>query len=279
MPLFQLYFERFPFWEWLRSLHFEIGEAVPVAAHEGEEFEGVEVARDETLRLGQRAEEPAEIELVGPDGDVDLVTGEEGDGGPDAVDRRPVRKIAFEVESEAFLGASADGHDDVLRAETVEMFEQCRIGDGSTAVHGRHVDVVFGDGDSLLFEPGQIAFCADGVGHDPQGVAGLANVGFEEQFAEVFEAGEPLDGCGLQSIPDENHEGGVGDGEVGVEESVAITGTAIEVLERGSGGDDEKAAFAHDVDGSFGGAVEEVDAEDAVSLGLGLLDHAWVIFS
>jgi hypothetical protein len=38
----------------------------------------------------------------------------------------------------------------------------------------------------------------------------------------------------------------------------------VGVFERGGCGDDEKAAVAHDLDGRFGGAVEEVDAEDAV---------------
>ena len=45
-----------------------------MAKHEGEEFEGVPVAGDVTFRFGDGAEEPAEVELVGPDGDVDLVS-------------------------------------------------------------------------------------------------------------------------------------------------------------------------------------------------------------
>ena len=114
---------------------------------------------------------------------------------------------------------------------------------GPAAVDGRHVDVVFGDGDSLPFEPCQIAFCADGAGHDPEGVAGLADVGLEEEFAEVFEAGEALDGRRLQTVPDEDHEGGVGDGEVCVEEGFAVVGVAVEVFERRGGGDDKKATL------------------------------------
>ena len=46
----------------------------------------------------------------------------------------------------------------------------------------------------------------------------------------------------------------------------AVAGVAVEVFEGRRGGDDEKAAVAHDLDGGFGGAVEEVDAEDAVCL-------------
>ena len=246
---------------WLRL---EVGEAVAVAKHEGEEFEGAPVAGDVAFRFGEGAEEPAEVELVGPDRNVDLVAREEGYGCADAVDGRAIVEVAFEVKSEALLRAAADGHDDVLGTEAVEAFEQRGVGDGSTAIDGGHVDVVFGDGDSLPFEPCQIAFCADGAGHDPEGVAGLADVGFEEEFAQVLEAGEALDGLRLQTVPDENHVGGVGDGEVCVQKGFAVVEVVVEVFERGGGGDDEQAAVAHEGDGCLCGAVEEVDAEDSV---------------
>jgi hypothetical protein len=85
----------FPIWE----SFFEVGEAIPVATHEGIEFEGVEVAGDVTLRLREGAEEPAEVELIGPDGDVDLVSGEECDGCSDAVYGGAVAERTFEVET------------------------------------------------------------------------------------------------------------------------------------------------------------------------------------
>jgi hypothetical protein len=47
----------------------------------------------------------------------------------------------------------------------------------------------------------------------------------------------------------------------------------VGVFERGGCGDDEKAAVAHDLDGGFGGAVEEVDAEDAV------VDRSCVVYA
>ena len=68
-----------------------------MAKHEGEEFEGAPVARDVAFRFGYGAEEPAEVKPVGPDGNVDLVAREEGDGGTDAVDGGTVGEIAFEV--------------------------------------------------------------------------------------------------------------------------------------------------------------------------------------
>ena len=57
----------------MRESGFECGEAVAVAEHEGEEFEGTPVAGEVAFGFGDGAEEPAEIELVGPAGDVDLV--------------------------------------------------------------------------------------------------------------------------------------------------------------------------------------------------------------
>ncbi len=239
-----------------------------MAEHERQEFAGVPVSGNVALWFGEGSEEPAEVELIGPDGDVDLIAAEEGDGGADAVDGGAVGEIALEVKAEALLGSAADGDDDMLGAKPVEALEQSGVVDGRVAVHGRHVDVVFGDGDSLPCEPVQITFGTDGAGHDPERVAGLANVWFKEKFAEVFEAGEALDGDRLQTIPDENHEGGVGDGEVRVEQSGAIVATLVEVFERWGGGNDEETAVgSHDVDGFFCGAVEEVDAEDAMVSG------------
>ena len=262
-----------------RLLGLEFGKAVSVVEHQGEELSGGPVAGHVAFRFGDGAEEPAQVKLVGPDWDVDLISAEEGDGGAYAVYGWTVGEVAFEVESKPFLRASSNGDDDVLRTYAGETLKQSRVGYGSVTVHGRHVDGVFGDGDSLLFEPSQIALGADGTRHDPECVAGLTDIGFEKKRAEVLESGEALDGFRLQTVPDENHEGGVSDGEVCVEERVAIAEAAIEVFEGRSGGDNEKAAVAHDRDGGFGGAVEEVDAEDAVGLGWGCLSHAEAIFS
>jgi hypothetical protein len=260
-------------------LSLQIREAVAVAAHQREEFEGVEVAGYVASGFGEGAEEPAKVEAIGPDWDVDLVSREEGYGGSDAVDRRAVSEVAFEIEAEAFLRASSYGDDDVLRAQAIEAFDECGVGYGAPAVDRGHVDVVFVDGNSLPFEPLQIAFCADGAGHDPDGVAGLADVRLFEEFAEVFEAGKTIDGRRLQAVPDEDHEGRVGDGEVGVEEGLAVVEAAVEVFKGGRGWDDEESSVAHDLDGRFGGAVEEVDAEDAMDLGRSGIRHAGVIFS
>src|SRR3979490_185515 len=114
-------------------LRLEVGEAVAVAKHEGEEVEGAPVPRDIAFRFGYGAEEPAEVKLVGPDGDVDLVAAEEGDGGANAVDGGTIGESAFEVKSEAFLRAAADGDDDVLGTKAVEAFEQRGVGDGGAA--------------------------------------------------------------------------------------------------------------------------------------------------
>lgn len=241
------------------------GEAASVAQHDGEEFAGVPIAGDVALRFGEGAEEPAEIVPVGPDGDVDLVPAEERNGGADAVDRWAIGEVAFEVEAKALLSSAADGDDDVLGTKAVEAFEQSRIIDRGVAVHGSHVDGVFRNDDSLPCKPVQIEFGAGGAGHDPEGVAGFANVGFKKEFAQVFESGETFDWDGLQAVPDQDHEGRVGDGEVRVEEGVAIIRTAIEVFESRGCRDDEKAAVgSHDFYGFLCGAIEEVDAEDAV---------------
>ena len=142
-----------------------------MAKHEGEEFEGTPIAGNVAFRFGDGTEEPAEVELVGPDGDVDLIAGEKGDGGADAVNGRTVVERAFEVEAETFLGAAADGDDDVRGTEPVEAIDKSGIGDGTAAVDGRHIDVIVRNGYSVLLEPGEIALGAGGAGHNPEGVA------------------------------------------------------------------------------------------------------------
>jgi hypothetical protein len=252
---------------WQRQLRLEVGEAFAVVEHESEEFAGRPVAGNVALGIGDGAEEPAEVEAVGPDGDVYLIATEEGNGGADTVNGGAVGEVAFEIEAEAFLGSTANGNDDVAWAEPVESFEQSGIGDGAVTVHWGHIDEVFGDANSVPCEKGEIALGAAGAGHDPEGVAGLADFGFEEKFAKVLQPGEALDRGGLETIPDEDHEGRVGDGEVGVEERFAIVEVAVEVFESGSGGDDEEATITHELDGFRGGPVEEVDTEDAVAWG------------
>ena len=117
--LFELYFQSFPFWE----SGSEVREAVAVAAHKWVELERMEVAGDVAFGFGERAEEPAEPDPVGPDGDVDLIAREKGNGGTDAVDGRAIGERAFEIEAEALLGASSYSDDDVLGVESVEALE------------------------------------------------------------------------------------------------------------------------------------------------------------
>jgi hypothetical protein len=72
----------------------------------------------------------------------------------------------------------------------------------------------------------------------------------------------------LHAVPDENHEGGVGENEVGVEESFAIDGVAVEVFEGGSGGDDEETTVAQPFDGSLREAIKEVDPQYPMEVGV-----------
>ena len=59
---------------WLGSqVGFQFGETAAVAEHDGEEFAGVPVTGDVAFGFGEGSEEPAKVELVGPDGDVNLV--------------------------------------------------------------------------------------------------------------------------------------------------------------------------------------------------------------
>src|ERR1700678_2561373 len=117
-----------------RELGFERGELAAVAEQEGEKFAGVPVAGDVALWLGDGAEEPAEVILVGPDGDADLIAAEEGDSCAEAVDGGALGEVSLEVEAEALLGAPADGYDDVLGAEAVNQGQEGWVGEAVNGV-------------------------------------------------------------------------------------------------------------------------------------------------
>jgi len=183
--------------------------------------------------LGEAAEEPADPEAVCPEGDADLVAGEKGDGGADAVDGGKRAEVALEVEAEALLGAAAEGDDDVCGAALAEGAEEglvnyipcdavreiagdrCRggasgRGGGGSFVEGGEVDVFGGYVDALRAEPGEVGGGAGGAGHDPEGAAGEAEIGEGKEREEVFEAGEAANVVALEEVPEEDHEGAVG---------------------------------------------------------------------
>jgi len=77
---------------------------------------------------------------------------------------------------------------------------------GPLLVHGRRVDAVFGDGDSLpLRAKPDCVFVADGAGHDQESVAGAGGGRVSRRSsAEVFETGEPLEWAfDCRRFPDE----------------------------------------------------------------------------
>ena len=93
----------------------------------------------------------------------------------------------------------------------------------------------------------------------------LAELGLIEQHAQVLQAGELGDAVALNQVPEQHHEGAVGEGEVGAEQGLAITQIVAEVLERGSRRHhDQAAVLAELVDGLLGVSDNEADAEDAL---------------
>ena len=70
---------------------------VAVAVDERVELAGVPIAWQEAARLGQGAEEPAEVELVRPDGNENLVSTEEGNGRSDAMDCGQIAQVLLEI--------------------------------------------------------------------------------------------------------------------------------------------------------------------------------------
>jgi hypothetical protein len=80
-----------------------------------------------TARFRQRAKEPAEIELIRPLGDMNLIAAQEGYGRSNAVDRRRVAEIAPQVEAKPLLVAAAKRHNHMLRPLLLDQGKQLRI--------------------------------------------------------------------------------------------------------------------------------------------------------
>src|SRR5260370_24744839 len=78
---------------------------------------------NENARLGEKTEQPTEIETIRPIGNRNLIAGEKSERGADAVNRRPIIQMIAQIMTELFLGPAADGNNDVLRFATLDPDE------------------------------------------------------------------------------------------------------------------------------------------------------------
>src|SRR6202012_461063 len=106
---------------------------------------------------------------------------QEGDGRPNAMDRRLAVERVSQVKAKALLRPSTQGHYDVLRTALADAAEQFFVLDG-VAVLGRDVAVFFVQLDSLPAEPGRVAARALFAGHDPEAATFLTKVRLLQQL-------------------------------------------------------------------------------------------------
>ena len=99
----------------------------PVAKQQRGQFERHENARGEEARLGQKAQEPAEIKAVGPVGYGNLVAGDKTERGANAVNDGPISQPLYYIMSKLFLRPAPDGNQDMVRATLLEEPEKMSI--------------------------------------------------------------------------------------------------------------------------------------------------------
>jgi len=88
-----------------------------------------------------------------------------------------------------------------------------------------------------------------------------------EQHAQILEAGELGDAVALDQVPEQHHEGAVGDGEVGAQQGIAIAKIVGQVLERrGRWNHDQAAVLANLVDRLLGIGHDEAYSKDALEM-------------
>ena len=119
------------------------------------------------------SEKPVQIEAIGPLRNEYLVAAQKRNRGSDTGNTREVVQLLFQIEPEALLCASTDGHHDVTNSSLPDPFHQGRILYDSP-IHWCQVDAIRGHGDTLRRKPCRI-FCAHG-GHAKWAVSGKVNI-------------------------------------------------------------------------------------------------------
>ena len=169
----------------------------------------------------------------------------------------------LEIEPEGLLCASTETEDNVLRPAFVELTQQFGVVDG-LAVDGREVEVILGDGDAVVLQPGKIALRGGRSGHDPEAGSRAAEFGLFEQCAEVLQSGEFGDAVSLDEVPEQHHEGAVCYGEVGTQQGLAVAGIVGQVFKRGGCGNHHQATLAELIDGLLGVGHDEAYPKNAL---------------
>jgi hypothetical protein len=239
----------------------DAGKPVAEADHEGREVARIPIAGAINTWSGEATPQPTEAGMVDPNGDVDLVAGEEGDGSADAMNSWAVREVLLEVEAEALLGAAAEAENDVGGSALLKPAEESVVLK-SGAIHGGEIDVIVGEVNAVFAEPGHVAACGFRIGHHPKARTGTAKLVPVDEGAKVAEAGELGNVVVLDEVPEDNHKSAVCDGKVGAEERVPIAFIVSEVFESRRSGNNDEATVAGDlVDGIVSSADEESDSQ------------------
>ena len=124
----------------------------PVAKQQRRQSERRENARSEEARLGEKTQEPAQINAVGPVGYGNLVAGDKTERGANAVNGGPISQPLYYIMSELFLRPAADGNQDMGRAALLEERKKMSILD-LQSVARREIAIVDLDWESFATRP------------------------------------------------------------------------------------------------------------------------------
>jgi hypothetical protein len=246
-----------------RSLH-DRRQPIAISGDQPRQFPRAPKARHEELRLGERAEKPADEIFVGPIGDARLVAREKAERRADAVDSRPMIEPVEKISAKLVLDPSPNCDHDVPRAVLPNDLQQRFVCDGSSVLR-RDVDVVFDRRDLHALHKGEQLFARGFCRHDPERRARLPNGFVFEQALYVLQPGNARDPFASKQSPEQHHEAAVGEREIGGEKCPTIIFVTAEVDHRGSGWRDEQPAVARDfIDCLARCPAEKPDAENRV---------------
>src|SRR5271156_2530949 len=96
-----------------RSSFAAIRKTASVTDHQRKKLTCIPVAWQITPRIRETAKEPTQVHTVGPSRNLHLVAAQEGNGRPDAMDRRLAVEFTSQIKAETFLRTTSDAHDNM----------------------------------------------------------------------------------------------------------------------------------------------------------------------
>lgn len=156
----------------LRNLRYR--QLTPVPPDQRYKLRCRQVPRKKPSRRRKAAKQPSQVKPVCPVRNADLIAAQERDCRTDAMNCWKVIEVLLEVVPQSLLRSATQRDNHVFRSKRLESPDQFRILD-LRSVHGRLVNALFRDTDSLGSQPPDVRLRTAPARHYPECTPGLAH--------------------------------------------------------------------------------------------------------